>query len=72
MSSSPAPARWLPFVVLGVGLVAISFGAIFARVAQAEGVSSLAVATWRLGFAALIITPVALLQARHELARLRA
>jgi hypothetical protein len=41
-----------------------------ARLAQAEGVSSLAVATWRLGFAALIITPVAFLQSRHELARL--
>jgi len=70
MSHTPQPARWLPFVVLGIGLTAISFGAIFARLAQAEGVSSLAVATWRLGFAALIITPVAFLQSRHELARL--
>ncbi len=70
MAPSPQPARWLPFVVLGIGLVAISFGAILARFAQAEGVGSLAVATWRLGFAALIITPVALLQSRHELARL--
>ena len=63
-------ARWFPFVILGIGLTAISFGAILARIAQAEGVSSLAVASWRLGFAALIITPVALLQSRHELARL--
>ena len=63
-------ARWFPFVILGIGLTAISFGAILARIAQAEGVSSLAVASWRLGFAALIITPVALLQARHELTRL--
>lgn len=70
MAPCPQPARWLPFVVLGIGLVAISFGAILARFAQAEGVGSLAVATWRLGFAALIITPVALLQSRHELARL--
>ncbi len=70
MSQSSQPARWLPFVVLGIGLVAISLSAIFARLAQAEGVSSLAVATWRLGLAALIVTPLALLQARHELARL--
>lgn len=70
MSHAPQPARWLPFVVLGIGLVAISLSAIFARLAQAEGVSSLAVATWRLGLAALIVTPLALLQARQELARL--
>ena len=36
-SSSAAPARWLPFVILGLGVAAISFGAIFARLAQAEG-----------------------------------
>ena len=69
-SSSTAPARWLPFVVLGIGLTAISFGAILARLAQAEGVSSLAVATWRLGLAAILITPLALVHSRHELARL--
>ena len=70
MSHSPQPARWLPFVVLGVGLLTVSFSAILARLAQAEGVSSLAVATWRLGLAAIIITPVALIQSRHELLRL--
>lgn len=72
MSPNPAapPARWLPFVVLALGLLAVSFGAIFARLAQAEAVDSLAVATWRLGLAAIVITPIALLQARHELARL--
>lgn len=64
------PARWLPFVVLGLGLTAISFGAVFARMAQAEGVDSLVVATWRLGLAALIVTPVALLQSRRDLAAL--
>jgi drug/metabolite transporter (DMT)-like permease len=70
MPHTAQPARWLPFVVLGIGLIAISFSAIFARLAQAEGVNSLAVATWRLGLAALIVTPVALLQSRRELARL--
>ncbi|MDR3221956.1 MAG: DMT family transporter [Candidatus Accumulibacter sp.] len=51
--------RWLPFVVLGVGLLAISFGAIFARFAQGYGLPSLAVAALRLGLAALIVTPLA-------------
>ena len=51
--------RWLPFLVLGVGLLAISFGAILARYAQANGLPSLAIATLRLAFAALIVTPFA-------------
>jgi drug/metabolite transporter (DMT)-like permease len=51
--------RWLPFAVLGIGLLAISFGAIFARLAQGYGLPSLAVAALRLGLAALIVTPVA-------------
>lgn len=64
------PPRWMPFVVLGIGLLAVSFGAIFARFAQAEGVPSLAVASWRLGLAALVITPIALLQSHRALAAL--
>jgi drug/metabolite transporter (DMT)-like permease len=69
-SSSQASAaipRWLPFVVLGIGLLMISFGAIFTRFAQAEGVSSLVVATWRLGLAALVVTPIVLLRSRRDL-----
>lgn len=66
-SDSHTPPRWLPFVVLGIGLLTISFGAIFTRFAQAEGVDSLVVATWRLGLAALIVTPIVFLKARHEL-----
>lgn len=62
-----APPRWLPFAVLGIGLLAVSFGAIFARLAQGEGVPSFTVATWRLGLAALIITPVALFQSHRAL-----
>jgi drug/metabolite transporter (DMT)-like permease len=67
VTTDTAPARWLPFAVLGTGLLAISFSAIFARIAQAEGVSSLAVASWRLGLAALIVTPIALVQSRRAL-----
>lgn len=52
--------RWLPFIVLGIGLTAISFGAILARLAQAASIPSLSIAAWRLGLAALIVTPLAL------------
>jgi len=62
-----APPRWVPFVVLGIGLVAISFGAILARLAQGYGVPSLSVAALRLGLAALIVTPFALWRSRRVL-----
>ncbi len=58
--SSKGTPRGLPFFVLAIGLVAVSFGAILARYAQAAEVPSLAVAAWRLGIAALVITPFAL------------
>ena len=70
MPKESAPPRWLPFVVLGVGLVAISFGAVLARLAQGVGLPSLAIAALRLGLAALIVTPLALWQSRRALAAL--
>jgi drug/metabolite transporter (DMT)-like permease len=48
-------------VVLGIGLLAISFGGILARLAQGAGVPSLSIAAWRLGFATLVATPFALM-----------
>jgi len=67
MSEHSSPPRWLPFVVLGIGLCAVSCGAIFARFAQGYGLPSLAIAALRLGLAALIITPMALWQSRRAL-----
>ncbi|MEF8767953.1 MAG: DMT family transporter [Candidatus Accumulibacter phosphatis] len=67
MDSGKAPPRWLPFLILGVGLLAISFGAILARFAQGYGLPSLTIATLRLGLAALIITPIALWQSSRTL-----
>ena len=67
MSQHSSPPRWLPFVVLGIGLIAISFGAILARFAQGYGVPSLAIAALRLGLAALIVTPLSFWQSRREL-----
>ena len=59
MSQTDRPVpRGLPLVVLGIGLLAISFGAILARYAQAAQIPSLAVAAWRLGLAALLVTQI--------------
>jgi drug/metabolite transporter (DMT)-like permease len=59
--------RSLLFAVLGVGLLAISVGAILARFAQGYGMPSLVVATLRLGLAALIVTPIAWRRSRSTL-----
>jgi len=49
--------RVAPFVVLGIALVAVSNGAIFARLADAP---PLAIAAWRVGLALLVVLPLAL------------
>ncbi len=56
--------RW---VILGLGIVAISTGSILIRLAQAP---SLVVGTWRLLLAALLLTPWALPAGRREWRRL--
>jgi len=69
---NPASSRAWPFVVLGIGLLAISFGAVLARYAQAAQIPSLAVAAWRLGLAALVVTPmVAMFCWRHGVSAVR-
>ncbi|MCI2430375.1 DMT family transporter [Candidatus Acetothermia bacterium] len=52
--------------VLGCALVVISFAAIWIRWAQAEA-PALSIAAYRLGIAALILTPIALARRRAEL-----
>jgi drug/metabolite transporter (DMT)-like permease len=58
-----------PYLVLAIALVAVSHGAIFARLADA---APLAIAAWRLGIACFVVLPVAaatgpagLITARH-------
>ena len=45
-----------PFLILTIALVAVSFGSIFARLADA---APLAIAAWRMGLAAMVVIPVA-------------
>jgi drug/metabolite transporter (DMT)-like permease len=61
---------WLPFAVLAAGVLVVSLGAILVRLAQGQGVPSLAVATLRLGIAAAIVTPIAWLRSRAALAQM--
>jgi drug/metabolite transporter (DMT)-like permease len=65
------PSRALPFLVLGVGVVVVSFAAILIRFAQADGAPSLAIAAVRLAVAAAVLAPLAWLQAGGEMIRLR-
>ncbi|UCD79383.1 MAG: DMT family transporter [Desulfobacterales bacterium] len=53
-----------PYVVLVVGIIGVSTGSIFARLADAP---ALVTAAYRVGLAALILIPIALWKARNEL-----
>ena len=52
----PHGALFAPYLVLAIALLAVSHGAIFARLADA---APLAIAAWRLGIACLVVLPVA-------------
>lgn len=56
-----------PILVLLVAILAISTSSILVRIAQAEGVHSLAIATWRLVIAALILAPLVVVRHRVQL-----
>jgi drug/metabolite transporter (DMT)-like permease len=67
--SSP---RFPPTLVLAVGVLAVSFSAIFIRLAQTEeAVPSLAIAAWRTTIATLILLPMAWLRRRQELREMK-
>jgi drug/metabolite transporter (DMT)-like permease len=56
-----------PALAIPIGILAVSTASIFIRYAQADGVSSLVIAAWRLSLASLILAPIALLRYRSEL-----
>lgn len=60
--------RTRALAVLGSGVLIVSFASIFIRWAQAAGVDSIAIAAWRLGIAALVLVPIALVRERVALA----
>ncbi|MBP8973749.1 MAG: DMT family transporter [Anaerolineae bacterium] len=68
-ASARAPAAWRPYAVMLIGVIAVSFAAIFIRLAQEESAPSLVLAAARLSVATLVLTPAVL---RRHLAELRA
>src|SRR5437660_917299 len=62
---------WRPYIVLAVGLLAVSSSSIFSRFAQADHASSLLIAAWRVTFATIVLTPIVLTRYRADLSRLR-
>ena len=63
-------SSWRPYVVLAIGLAAVSSSAILIRFAQADGAPSLVISAWRLGLATLILTPIVIAKYRTQLAQL--
>ncbi len=60
-------SRLRVLLMLGVGIIAISFASIFIRLAQAEGVPTLSIAAWRLVFASVVLLPYAWIAKRGEI-----
>lgn len=61
--SSP---RALTYAVLALAVAVVSTASILVRYAQAEGAPSIAIAALRLGFATLVLTPIAWPRVRRE------
>ncbi len=67
ISTSGAPSRGTQYLILGVGILAISTGSILIRLAQEEGAASLAIAFWRTMLSALFVLPFTLASKRGEI-----
>ncbi len=71
-SSSVArvPSSVSPYVVLAVGILAVSSSAFLITFARQDGMPAVAIAALRLTLAALVLAPIALARSRDELRRL--
>lgn len=71
MTNSSEQRSWRPYAVLAGGVIAVSSAAVFIRLAQQDNTPSLVIALWRMGLAALILTPIVLARHRADLAKLQ-
>jgi len=70
-ASARTPVTWRPYAAMLIGVIAVSFAAIFIRLAQKESAPSLVLAAARLSVATLVLTPVVLRRHRAELRAVR-
>ncbi|MBI5961066.1 MAG: DMT family transporter [Chloroflexi bacterium] len=69
--SHTLPTHWRPYVMLVIGIIAVSFASIFIRWGQEESVSSLVLAGARLTVASAVLTPLVWARYRAQLRALR-
>jgi drug/metabolite transporter (DMT)-like permease len=62
-----APSPQMQYLVLGVGILAISSGSILIRMAQNEGAPSLTIAFWRTMLSALLVFPFTVIKKKDEI-----
>src|SRR5215470_897521 len=70
-TQSASRVSWRPYIVLAVGLLAVSSSSIISRFAQNDHASSLLIAAWRVTFATLVLTPIVWSRYRTEIAQLK-
>jgi drug/metabolite transporter (DMT)-like permease len=58
---------WRPYIILAIGLLAVSSSSVFIRFAQRAGAESFVIGAWRLTLATLVLTPIVLIRFRDEL-----
>lgn len=63
--------NWKPFIVLVIGLMAVSTAAIFIRWAQETKTPSIVIAAGRLSVASIVLTPITFRRYRPQLSALR-
>ncbi len=68
--NSLTPQSRLPYLVLAIGILAVSSSAILITFARAQGVPAIAIAAWRLTLASILLAPIVLARGPAEWRRL--
>ncbi len=70
-ASLPAKIPLQAYLVIAIGVLAVSLASVLIKLAQAEGIPSPVIAASRLTIAALVLTPITFRRYRHEISGLQ-